>query len=109
MYMLEHDLARGRMDEMQAEAAAALRARRLYLARRAARRAERAVRRAAHVLGSRHVGPRRPPDETRRPQPAARYSLKPGSHSSMTLRKSPAASSWHSTPIDPIVTRWMRR
>ena len=47
MYMLEHDLARGRMDEMQAEAAAALRARRLYLARRAARRGERAGRRAA--------------------------------------------------------------
>ncbi len=49
MYMLEQDLARSRMDEMRAEAAAASRARRLYLARRAARRAERAVRRAARA------------------------------------------------------------
>ncbi|WP_116452598.1 hypothetical protein [Blastococcus litoris] len=49
MYMLEQDLARSRMGEMQAEAAAASRARRLYLARRAARRAERAVRRAARA------------------------------------------------------------
>ena len=49
MYMLEEDLARSRMGEMQREAAAASRARRLYLARRAARRAERAVRRAARA------------------------------------------------------------
>ncbi len=49
MYMLEQDLARSRMGEMQAEAAAASRARRLYLARRAARRAERAMRRAARA------------------------------------------------------------
>ena len=49
MYMLEQDLARSRMGEMQAEAAAASRARRLYLARRAARRAERAIRRAARA------------------------------------------------------------
>ena len=49
MYLLEHDLVRSRMDELQAEAAAASRARRLYLARRAARRAERAVRRAARA------------------------------------------------------------
>jgi hypothetical protein len=49
MYMLEHELARIRMGEMQAEAAAASRARRLYVARRAARRAERAVRRAARA------------------------------------------------------------
>ena len=49
MSMLEQDLARSRMGEMQAEAAAASRARRLYLARRAARRAERAVRRAARA------------------------------------------------------------
>ena len=49
MYMLEHALARSRLGEMQAEAAAASRARRLYLARRAARRAERAVRRAARA------------------------------------------------------------
>jgi hypothetical protein len=49
MYMLEHELARSRMNEMQAQAAADSRARRLYLARRAARRAERAVRRAARA------------------------------------------------------------
>ena len=49
MYMLEHDLAQSRISEMHAEAAAASRARRLYLARRAARRAERAVRRAARA------------------------------------------------------------
>jgi hypothetical protein len=49
MYMLEHDLARSRMAELQVEAEAATRARRLYLARRAARRAERAVRRAARA------------------------------------------------------------
>jgi hypothetical protein len=49
MYMLEQEMARSRMGEMQAEAAAASRARRLYLARRAARRAERAVRRAARA------------------------------------------------------------
>ena len=49
MYMLEHELARSRMSEMQVEAEAATRARRLYLARRAARRAERAVRRAARA------------------------------------------------------------
>lgn len=49
MYMLEEELSRSRMGEMQAEAAAASRARRLYLARRAARRAERAVRRAARA------------------------------------------------------------
>ena len=49
MYMLEHDLASLRGAELQAEAAAASRARRLYLARRAARRAERAVRRAARA------------------------------------------------------------
>jgi hypothetical protein len=49
MYMLEHDLARRRTTELQAEAEAASRARRLYVARRAARRAERAVRRAARA------------------------------------------------------------
>jgi hypothetical protein len=49
MYMLEHDLARSRMAEMQVEAEAEARARRLYVARRAARRAERAVRRAARA------------------------------------------------------------
>jgi hypothetical protein len=49
MYMLEQELARTRMTEMQAEAEVATRARRLYLARRAARRAERAVRRAARA------------------------------------------------------------
>jgi len=49
MYMLEHQLAHSRMNEMQVEAEAASRARRLYLAHRAARRAERAVRRAARA------------------------------------------------------------
>lgn len=49
MYMLEHDLAQSRMHEDQAHAEAASRVRRLYLARRAARRAERAVRRAARA------------------------------------------------------------
>jgi hypothetical protein len=49
MYMLDNDLAKSRMNEMQAQAEAATRARRVYLARRAARRAERAVRRAARA------------------------------------------------------------
>ena len=49
MYTIEHELVRSRMSELQAEAAAATRARRLYLARRATRRAERAVRRAARA------------------------------------------------------------
>jgi hypothetical protein len=49
MYMLDNDLANSRMNEMQVQAEAATRARRLYLARRAARRAERAVRRAARA------------------------------------------------------------
>jgi hypothetical protein len=49
MYLLEHDLAQSRMREDQAHAKAASRARRLYVARRAARRAERAVRRAARA------------------------------------------------------------
>jgi hypothetical protein len=49
MYLLEHDLAQSRMREDQAQAEAASRARRLYLARRAARRAERAVQRAARA------------------------------------------------------------
>ena len=49
MYMLEHDLAQSRMHEDQAHAEAASRARRLYLARRATRRAERAVQRAARA------------------------------------------------------------
>jgi hypothetical protein len=49
MNTLEYEMARSRMGELQAEAAAASRARRLYLARRATRRAERAVRRAARA------------------------------------------------------------
>jgi hypothetical protein len=49
MYMYEHELVRSRMREDQAHAEAASRARRLYVARRAARRAERAVRRAARA------------------------------------------------------------
>src|SRR4029450_9038907 len=39
----------------------------------------------------------------------ASHSTKPGSHFSRMLRKSPAATSWQSTPIDPMVTRWMSR
>ncbi|TFV52336.1 hypothetical protein [Blastococcus sp. TF02A-35] len=49
MYTTEHELARSRHAELQAEAEAVTRARRLYLARRSARRAERAVRRAARA------------------------------------------------------------
>jgi hypothetical protein len=49
MYLLEHELAQSRMHEDQAHAEAASRARRLYLARRATRRAERAVQRAARA------------------------------------------------------------
>jgi hypothetical protein len=49
MNMLEHDMARARMHELRSEALAASRARRLYLARRAARRAERALQRAARA------------------------------------------------------------
>jgi hypothetical protein len=47
--LLEYDLARTRIQEDLSRAEAAFRARRLYLARRAARRAERAVRRAARA------------------------------------------------------------
>ena len=47
--MYEHQVTRMRMQELQAQAEAASRARRLYVARRAARRAERAVRRAARA------------------------------------------------------------
>jgi len=47
--LIEHDLARGRMRDLQAEADAAARARRLIAARRWARRAERASRRAARA------------------------------------------------------------
>jgi hypothetical protein len=49
MNLIEHDLARGRMRDLQAEADAAARARRLIAARRWARRAERASRRAARA------------------------------------------------------------
>ena len=52
MNMLEHELVVSRMSEMQAQAAADQRARRLYLARRAARRAERAALRAARASAS---------------------------------------------------------
>lgn len=52
MYLLEHQLADSRMNELRTEALAASRARRLYLAHRAARRAERAVRRAARASAS---------------------------------------------------------
>ncbi|MCW2637212.1 MAG: hypothetical protein JWQ99_3579, partial [Blastococcus sp.] len=43
--MLEYELSRRHMAELQIQAEAATRARRLYVARRATRRAERAVRR----------------------------------------------------------------
>jgi len=49
MHMLELDMTRSRMRELEARAEAATRVRRLYVARRAARRAERAVRRAARA------------------------------------------------------------
>ena len=48
-YLLENDLAQSRMRQEAAEIQAVSRARRLYVARRAARRAERAVRRAARA------------------------------------------------------------
>jgi hypothetical protein len=48
-YLLENDLAQARIREEAARIQAASRARRLYLARRATRRAERAVRRAARA------------------------------------------------------------
>ncbi len=49
MNMLAHEMACRHLQELQAQADAATRARRLYLARRAARRAERAVLRAARA------------------------------------------------------------
>jgi hypothetical protein len=49
MDLIEHDLARTHMRELQAQADAAARARRLIAARRWARRAERASRRAARA------------------------------------------------------------
>ncbi len=52
MYLLEHEMANSRMHELRDQALAESRARRLYLARRAARRAERAVRRAARASAS---------------------------------------------------------
>jgi hypothetical protein len=48
-YLIENDLAQRQRREVEAQAQASSRARRLYLARRAARRAERAVRRAARA------------------------------------------------------------
>ena len=48
-YLLENDLAQSRMREEADRIRAASLARRLYLARRATRRAERAVRRAARA------------------------------------------------------------
>ena len=49
MYSYEYDMAVDRLRSLRAEADAATRARRLYLARKAARRAERATRRAARA------------------------------------------------------------
>ena len=52
MNLLEYQMADSQMHEMRDRALAASRARRLYVARRAARRAERAVRRAARASAS---------------------------------------------------------
>jgi hypothetical protein len=52
MYLLEHQMADSRMQELRTQALAESRARRLYLARRAARRAEHAARRAARASAS---------------------------------------------------------
>ena len=49
MDLIEHDLARSRTSDLQAEAEAAARARRLVAARRWTRRAQRASRRAARA------------------------------------------------------------
>lgn len=49
MNLLELERARSRMEELRARSADVFRARRLYQARRAARRADRAVRRAARA------------------------------------------------------------
>ena len=49
MMLLESELAASRLRELRAEAEVAARARRLYVARKAARRAERATRRAARA------------------------------------------------------------
>ncbi len=49
MTLLESELATSRLRELRAEAEVAARARRLYLARKAARRAESAARRAARA------------------------------------------------------------
>jgi hypothetical protein len=54
MNMLEHELAGCRVRELHAEAEAASRARRLYVARRMARRAERAIQRAARASAAVH-------------------------------------------------------
>ena len=48
-YLIENDLAQSRMREEADQIQAASLSRRLYLARRATRRAERAVRRAARA------------------------------------------------------------
>ena len=52
MYLLEHQMVDSRMQELRTQALAESRARRLYLARRAARRAEHAARRAARASAS---------------------------------------------------------
>ena len=49
MTLLESELAASRLRELRSEAEVAARARRLYVARKAARRAERAARRAARA------------------------------------------------------------
>ncbi len=54
MNMLDYDLAVSRLSELRAEAEIASRARRLYVARRTARRAERAIQRAARASSAVH-------------------------------------------------------
>ncbi len=54
MTLLESELAASRLRELRSEAEVAARARRLYVARKAARRAERAARRAARANAAVH-------------------------------------------------------
>jgi cob(I)alamin adenosyltransferase len=56
MNLLELERARSRMEELRTRSADVSRGRRLYLARRAARRAERAVQRAARAEEAAQAG-----------------------------------------------------
>ena len=56
--------------------------------------------------------PRTDPSRTLTPDEQtkmASYPAKPGSDSSRMARNGASASSWHSTPIPPIHTRWISR